>query len=55
MGEKKKIASTIQKIAFDTASHAPLGQYRSPAALRDNVVGLLQTAGPPVFWNMQKK
>jgi len=55
MGEKKKIASTIQKIAFDTASHAPLGQYRSPAALRDNVVGLLRTAGPPVFWNMQKK
>ncbi len=52
--EKKKIASEIQAIAFETATHAPLGQYRSPTAIRNNVSGLLATPGIPVMWGLKK-
>jgi peptide/nickel transport system substrate-binding protein len=52
---KKKIASQIQTIAFETATHAPLGQYRQPAAVRDTIDGVLETPGVPVFWNITKK
>jgi peptide/nickel transport system substrate-binding protein len=52
---KKKIASQIQAIAFETATHAPLGQYRQPAAGRDTIDGVLETPGVPVFWNITKK
>ena len=54
VAEKKKIASEIQRVAFETATHAPLGQYISPAALRSNVSGMLVTPGVPVLWNMKK-
>ncbi len=53
--EKKKIASEIQRVAFETATHAPLGQYQSPTAMRSNISGVLQTPGIPVMWNIQKK
>jgi peptide/nickel transport system substrate-binding protein len=52
--EKKKIASEIQRVAFETATHAPLGQYISPAAVRSNVSGMLITPGVPLLWNMKK-
>ena len=52
--EKKEIASEIQRVAFETATHAPLGQYQSPTAIRSNVSGILQTPGIPVMWNIKK-
>jgi peptide/nickel transport system substrate-binding protein len=52
--EKKKLASQIQAVAFETATHAPLGQYRQPTVLRSNVSGLLQTPGIPAMWNLKK-
>lgn len=55
LAAKKKIASEIQAIAFETSTHAPLGQYQSPSAIRDNVDGVLQTPGIPVMWHITKK
>ncbi len=52
--DKKRLASEIQAVAMETATHAPLGQYRSPTVLRNNVSGLLQTPGIPVMWNLKK-
>ena len=52
--EKKKLASQIQAIALETATHAPLGQYRSPTVIRSNVSGILQTPGIPAMWNIKK-
>ena len=53
--DKKRIASQIQAIAFETSTHAPLGQYISPAAVRDNLVGILETPGVPLLWNVSRK
>lgn len=52
--EKKKLASEIQAVAFETATHVPLGQYQSPTVLRSNISGLLQTPGIPVMWGLKK-
>jgi len=52
--EKKKLASQIQAVALETATHAPLGQYRSPTVIRSNVSGILQTPGIPAMWNIKK-
>jgi peptide/nickel transport system substrate-binding protein len=51
--DKKKLAEQIQLRAFETASHAPLGQYNNPAALRKNIEGLVP-AGAQVYWNIKK-
>lgn len=51
--EKKKLAEQLQRRAFETASHVPLGQYSNPAALRSNVTGLVP-AGAQVYWNIRK-
>jgi peptide/nickel transport system substrate-binding protein len=53
--EQKKIASEIQSIVFETASFVPLGEYRNPTVLRNNVSGLIQTAGIPVMWGLAKR
>ena len=53
--ERKKIASEIQSIVFETASYVPLGEYRNPTVLRKNVSGLLQTPGIPVMWGLAKR
>ena len=52
--DKKRLAQDIQTLAMETATHAPLGQYQQPAALRQNVQGLLKTPGVPVMWNLKK-
>ena len=52
--DKKRIASELQAVALETATHAPLGQYQQPTALRHNVSGLLKTPGIPVMWNLKK-
>lgn len=52
---KKKIASDIQAVAMETSTHAPLGQYQQPSAIRSNIDGVLTTPGVPVMWNITKK
>ena len=51
--EKKKLAEQLQLRAIETASHVHLGQYNNPAALRQNVNGLVP-AGAQVYWNITK-
>jgi len=51
--EKKKLAEQLQLRAIETASHVHLGQYNNPAALRDNISGLVP-AGAQVYWNIKK-
>lgn len=52
--DKKRIASEIQTVAMETATHAPLGQYQQPTAMRINISGLLKTPGVPVMWSLKK-
>ena len=54
-GERKKIASEIQSLAFETVAYVPLGEYRNPTAMRNNISGLLQTPGIPVMWGLSKR
>lgn len=51
--DKKKIAEQMQLRAFETATHAPLGQYNNPAAVRTNVSGIVP-GGAQVYWNIKK-
>ncbi|MFZ4288688.1 ABC transporter substrate-binding protein [Variovorax sp. HJSM1_2] len=51
--EKKKIAEDIQLRAFETVTHVPLGQYNNPAAVRNNVSGIVP-GGAQVYWNVKK-
>ena len=51
--EKKKLAEQLQLRAFETATHVPLGQYNNPAALRNNISGLVP-GGAQVYWNIKK-
>lgn len=51
--EKKKLAEQLQLRAIETASHVHLGQYNNPAAVRDNVSGIVP-AGAQVYWNVKK-
>ena len=54
-GEKKKLAEQMQILAMDTATHAPLGQYNQPSAVRKNITGLLENGGlVPLMWNVRK-
>lgn len=51
--EQKRLAEEIQKLAYDYVMYAPIGQYYTMTAYRDNLTGLL--AGPaPFFWNVEK-
>ncbi len=51
--DKKKLAEQIQLRAFETATHAPLGQYNNPAAVRSNISGIVP-GGAQVYWNIKK-
>ena len=51
--KKKKLAEAVQVRAFEIGNHAPLGEYRQPAAMRKNVSGIV--VGPGNFyWNIRK-
>jgi peptide/nickel transport system substrate-binding protein len=52
--ERKKLAEEAQLRALDTATHAPLGQYHSFAAVRRGVVSGLVVADTQVYWNVKK-
>jgi peptide/nickel transport system substrate-binding protein len=53
--DQKKIASDIQKEAFDQVIYVPLGQYLAPSAWRTSLTGVLDGPATPVFWNIDKK
>src|SRR5690606_5574425 len=52
-GKKKSLAQEIQKMAFEYGTHAPLGEYVQPAAVRKGVTGLV-TAPGNLYWNIKK-
>jgi peptide/nickel transport system substrate-binding protein len=51
--ERRKVAIEAQQRAFETTSVIPLGQFFQPAAVRDNVSGLVP-ADAQVYWNVRK-
>lgn len=52
--EQKKIATEIQKQAYDQAIYIPLGQYLTPSGWRKSLSGVLDGPATPVFWNIDK-
>ncbi len=52
--KQKAIAEAVQLRVLDYPTHAPLGQFTAPTAIRKNVEGLLSS---PSFamWNIEKK
>ena len=52
--KKKQMADQIQTRAFEIGTHAPLGEFINPAAVRKGVKGLV--IGPGNFyWNISKQ
>ena len=51
--DKKRIAEAVQVRATQVGTHAILGEYKNPAAVRKNISGVLKTAGS-AYWNIQK-
>ena len=54
LDERKKIATEIQKEAYDQVLYMPLGQYQVPSAWRKSLTGVLDGPATPVFWNIDK-
>ena len=52
--KQTQIAIDLQKYWVDHPTHANLGQWYQPSALRTNLDGMM-VAPVPVFWNMSKK
>ena len=52
--KKRKLAEAIQTEAFDLATHAPLGEYVQPVAIRSNVSGMLTPGMANIYWNIKK-
>jgi peptide/nickel transport system substrate-binding protein len=51
---KKKLAEAIQAEAFTNATHAPLGEYVQPVAMRSNISGLIMAGLANIYWNVKK-
>ncbi|MEO8717129.1 MAG: ABC transporter substrate-binding protein [Burkholderiales bacterium] len=54
LGRKKKLAEAIQAEAFQDATHAPLGEYQAPVALRANISGLNTSGLAHIYWGVKK-
>jgi len=54
LGRKKKLAEEIQAEAFAIATHAPLGEYQAPVAIRDNISGLNVSGLANIYWGVKK-
>lgn len=55
LNKRKKIAADVQQRAFEIATHAPLGEWVQPQAIRTNVHGFLTSGLSNVYWNISKK
>ena len=53
LGKRKKLAAQIQAEAFAYGTHAPLGEYINPVALRKGITGLVIGPGD-FYWNVKK-
>ena len=53
LAKRKKLAAEIQAEAFAYGTHAPLGEYINPVAVRKGVSGLVQGPGD-FYWNVKK-
>jgi peptide/nickel transport system substrate-binding protein len=51
---KKSMAEAIQARAFEIGTHAPLGEYINPAAVRKGITGLVTGPGN-FYWNIKKQ
>jgi peptide/nickel transport system substrate-binding protein len=51
--KKKTLAEAIQARAFEIGTHAPLGEYVNPIAVRKNVTGWVIGPGD-IYWNVKK-
>ncbi|MBR0753980.1 ABC transporter substrate-binding protein [Bradyrhizobium jicamae] len=54
LDDQKKIATEIQKEAYDQVIYIPLGQYQAPSAWRKSLTGVLDGPATPIFWNIDK-
>jgi peptide/nickel transport system substrate-binding protein len=54
LADQKKIATEIQKEAWDQVIYIPLGQYTQPSAWRKSLTGVLDGPATPIFWNIDK-
>jgi peptide/nickel transport system substrate-binding protein len=54
LDDQKKIATEIQKEAYDQVLYMPLGQYQAPSAWRKSLSGVIDGPATPVFWNIDK-
>ncbi|SDN19885.1 ABC transporter substrate-binding protein [Afipia sp. GAS231] len=52
--DAKKIATEIQKEAWEQVIYIPLGQYTQPSAWRKSLTGVLDGPATPIFWNIDK-
>jgi peptide/nickel transport system substrate-binding protein len=52
--DQKKIATEIQKEAYEQVIYIPLGQYTQPTAWRKSLTGILDGPATPIFWNIDK-
>jgi peptide/nickel transport system substrate-binding protein len=50
---KKKIAEQLQARGFEIGTHAPVGEYVAPSAVRKNIKGLVIGPGD-FYWNIRK-
>jgi peptide/nickel transport system substrate-binding protein len=52
LAAQQKIATEMQRQAFEDVPYIPLGQYYVPTAYQANLSGVLN--GNPVFWNVRR-
>jgi peptide/nickel transport system substrate-binding protein len=52
LSKRKKLAAEIQAEAFAYGTHAPLGEYINPVAVRKGISGLVQGPGD-FYWNVK--
>ena len=53
--KQKAIAEAVQLRIIDYPTHAVLGQFTTPTAIRTNVNGLLLNVPALALWNVEKK
>ncbi len=51
--DKKRLAEAVQVRATEVGTHAILGEYKNPAAVRKNISGVLRSPAL-ALWNIQK-
>ncbi len=53
--QKKALAEKVQLRAIEIGTHANVGEYMQPAAIRKGVVSGIVPAAAQVYWNVRKQ